>query len=302
MNYLDVIDRATGQRFKEQVYGGNALQLLYGSHTLARWMGRPLSHFVSRLNLCSSIYGWWQRQRWTASKVQPFIDAYGVDATEFLDPIESFKSFNDFFIRKLKAESRPIAPGNKTAIIPADGRYYFYAELDSAQLLDVKGRRLDLIALLGDAQLAARYTKGSVVMARLCPSDYHRFHFPIACVPSTSRLINGPLYSVNPIAVRQNLNIMTQNKRKLSTLTSDLFGEVLCIEVGATNVGSIHETYQPKQPVRRGDEKGYFSFGGSAMIILFPPGKITIDGDLLAATQAGLEVRCLFGQSMGQAH
>lgn len=301
MTPLYVIDRVTGQRVHEQVYGGQALHLLYGSHRLARIVGRPLSRLASHFSLFSALYGWWQKRSWSARKIEPFIQAYGVDSSEFLHPVASFRSFNDFFIRELKPTSRPINSDPSVAVIPADGRYFFYPEFAQGQLIDVKGRRLDLPTLLGDAELAKRYAGGSVVMARLCPSDYHRFHFPIDCIPSASRLINGTLYSVNPIAIRQNLRIFSENKRCISLLRSSLFGNVVCIEVGATNVGSIHETYIPEQPVVKGQEKGYFSFGGSAMLLFFQPGKIQFDADLIAATQAGIEIRCLLGQSLGTA-
>lgn len=299
MSPLYVIDRVSRKKIEERVYGGRALHLLYGSHRLATMAGRHLAKFVSHYALCSAVYGWWQHRSWTKKKIQPFIEAYGIDSSEFLHPVCSYASFNDFFIRKLKPEARPINPYPNAAVMPADGRYYFYPEFSDGQLVDVKGQQLDLATLMGDAALANRYAGGSLVMARLCPSDYHRFHFPINCIPSASRLINGTLYSVNPIAIRQNLRIFSENKRCISVLRSPSFGDVVCIEVGATNVGSIHETYKPEQPVLKGQEKGYFAFGGSAMLLFFLPGKIQFDEDLVAATQAGIEIRCLMGQSMG---
>lgn len=301
MKPIVYIDRVTCERRTEEVYGAGALRLLYGDSLADRTVGRTVRELVARLSICSAVYGWWQKQPWTKSKIRPFVEKYGVDTSEFLEPVDSFESFNDFFIRELKPEARPIAEGTATAVIPADGRYYFYQELSTAPLLDVKGLRLDLATLLGDSSLAQAYAMGSLVMARLCPTDYHRFHFPVDCTPSSVRLINGALYSVNPIAIKQNLAIFSQNKRMFSMLQSEVFGDVLCIEVGATNVGSIHQTYISGYKQHKGTEKGYFSFGGSAMLLLFAPGRIQFDADLLAATQKGIEIRCLMGQSMGRA-
>lgn len=301
MKPIVYIDRATGEHKTEEVYGASALRLLYGDGLADRTFGRAIREVVASLSICSAVYGWWQKQPWTKSKIRPFVEKYGVDTSEFLEPVDSFASFNDFFVRKLKPEARPVAEGTATAVIPADGRYYFYQELSTAPLLDVKGQCLDLPTLLGDSSLAQAYAKGSLVMARLCPTDYHRFHFPVDCTPSPVRLINGALYSVNPIAIKQNLAIFSQNKRMFSMLQSETFGDVLCIEVGATNVGSIHQTYLSGYKQSKGLEKGYFSFGGSAMLLLFAPERIQFDADLLAATQAGVEIRCLMGQSMGQA-
>jgi phosphatidylserine decarboxylase len=69
------------------------------------------------------------------------------------------------------------------------------------------------------------------------------------------------------------------------------------MEIGATNVGSIHQTYTPYQFYRKGDEKGYFSFGASALILLFKPRALDLDRDLLA--HPGQEIKCLLGQSLG---
>ena len=84
-------------------------------------------------------------------------------------------------------------------------------------------------------------------------------------------------------------------------LDSKTFGKVLYLEIGATSVGSIQETYSPGKFQTKGAEKGYFEFGGSALILLFAKDAIQFDQDLLAATQEGFEIRCLLGQSMGRA-
>ena len=140
-----------------------------------------------------------------------------------------------------------------------------------------------------------------MAIVRLCPSDYHRFHFPCDCVPGQTRLINGWLYSVNPLAIKNNLDIFTQNKRTLCELETNRFGKILYLEIGATNVGSIQQTYEPFEKQPKGAEKGYFEFGGSSLILLFAKGMIQFDQDLLDATEAGLEMRCLMGQQMGVA-
>ena len=165
----------------------------------------------------------------------------------------------------------------------------------------VKGEKLNLVELLNDQKLAEEYVGGSLVAARLCPTDYHRFHFPCDGVPNKTRFINGWLYSVNPIAIKRDIAIFTKNKRAICELQSDHFGKVQYIEVGAANVGSIRETYTPFRHVNKGAEKGYFEFGASALILLFQKGRITFDEDLVKATREGFEIRCLMGQQMGKA-
>lgn len=293
------IDRLTRQKNIEKVYGASALQFLYGSGLASLIFGKPLLQLIARWPFFSKLYGYWQKLPFTKGKILPFIQKYHIDQTEFLQPVDAFASFNDFFIRKLKNEARPIVEDDQIAIMPADARYLFFQNIDTAQGFLVKGAKFTLKSLLNDEKLAAAYENGSMVIARLCPTDYHRFHFPVDCTPGTAQLINGWLYSVNPIALKKNIEIFTQNKRAITSLQSNHFGKVLFIEIGATNVGSIIQTYQPEAFAVKGAEKGYFSFGASSIILLFPPNSIEFDSDLLAATEAGFEIRCLFGQSMG---
>ena len=258
--------------------------------------------FLSKISFFSSLYGKWQASPKSKSKIGPFIKNFDVDPSEFLEDISQFGSFNDFFIRKLKPEARPIASGNHAAIIPADGRYLFHADISKVDGFVIKGEKFDLASLLEDQELASRYANGTMIMARLCPTDYHRFHFPCDCIPGKTKTINGWLYSVNPAAIKKDIDIFTKNKRTLCKLATDNFGEVLFLEIGATNVGSIHETYQPNTFQKKGAEKGYFSFGASSLILLFEPYKIQLDQDLIEATNKGYEIKCLLGQRMGIVH
>lgn len=298
MDPIYYINRRTGKLEQEKIYGEAALDFLYGRSWLARYIGRFLCSMFSRISLFSAFYGWYQKQSWTKCKIAPFIEKFEVDSSEFLEKADHFASFNDFFIRKLKREARPLAPGSHVAIIPADGRYLFYPQIHLADGFVVKGKKFSLSTLLADDQLARQYAKGTLILGRLCPSDYHRFHFPCDCVPCEHRLINGALFSVNPFAVKQHVEIFTENKRSITELHTKRFGKVLYIEIGATNVGSIHQTYTPYLPYLKGDEKGYFSFGGSSLILLFQPGAVKLDPDLLDK-ETHREVRCLVGQSMG---
>lgn len=301
MNKIIYIDRRTGQKQIEKVYKGRALHLLYGNSWLSRFLRPWLLPSLAKWPWFSRFYGRLQKKPSSVRKIQPFIEKFGVDSSEFLDPLQHYRSFNDFFIRRLKPEARPIDPNPCTAVIPADGRYYFYEDIDRCPGFIVKGQKFELEALLGQASLAKEFQGGSMVLARLCPSDYHRFHFPCDCLPGSTQLINGYLYSVNPLAVKRNIQILTQNKRTLCELRTPLFGRLLYMEIGATNVGSIQETYTPGQWQSKGAEKGYFEFGGSALILLFAKQTIAFDRDLLSATEQGFEMRCLLGQSMGKA-
>lgn len=241
-----------------------------------------------------------QKSSWSRRKIIPFIRDFDVDPKEFEKRPEEFYSFNDFFIRKLKKSSRPLEADAKIAILPADGRYLAVQDLSQMDRFYVKGQSFDLVEFLKDELLAEEYKDGTFVFARLCPTDYHRFHFPFDCTPSQACLIKGFLYSVNPIALRKRLQILWENKRVLTTLLSEEFGKVLFIEIGATNVGSIKQTFTPLKPCKKGDEKGYFEFGGSSIVMLFKKGSILLDEDLVHYAREAMEVRGLFGESLGK--
>ena len=271
-------DRRSKEIKIEEVYGKFFIDLLYGK----RWLGwfRPL---MARVPFFSYFYGYLQKKSFSQRKIAPFIQKFQMNTEEF--ERATFASFNDFFIRKLKKERRPLS--SSPALLPADGRYRVFEE---AGQFVIKGKAFDLETLLGEKGI-----EGAIVIGRLAPVDYHRFHFPVDGVAHEARLINGPLYSVNPAAVFHNIAVLTENKRVVTQIDTEAFGAVYMVEVGATYVGSIVQTYMPG-PIKRGDEKGYFQFGGSCIILVFEKGSITFDSDLFY----GLEVYAEMGTSLGK--
>ncbi len=274
----------------EAVYGESFLRFTYETAP-----GLLPLHAVVKRAAFSRWYGDRMDAPASRAKIAPFLATYGVDTAEFAEPAESFRTFNEFFYRKLKPHARPIAADDKAVAFPADGRHLVLPDIAACTDFFIKGVRFDLAALLGDAQLAQRFAHGSLLISRLCPVDYHRFHFPCSGTPREPRLINGPLYSVSPIALRKRPSILWENKREITVLRTDTLGDVLLLEVGATCVGSIIQTFTPGAPVAKGDEKGYFRFGGSCFITVFEPGKIRFADDLIEHSKAGREVYARMG-------
>ncbi len=284
------IDRKDGEKKEEKIYCAKTLDFLYTTP-----LGRLCNFFLCRIPFFSHFLGAWHRRPRSKKMILPFISDYHVDSAEFANSIEEFPSFDAFFTRKLKRDARPLAPG---VIMPADGRYLVYQNITTCDGFAIKGEKFTLGKLLNNPSLAKNYENGSMVLVRLCPSDYHRFHFPIPCVPSQPLLINGPLYSVNPIALYMNIEILAENKRMITQLSTEKYGTVLFIEVGATSVGSIHQTFVPNCPVDKGEEKGFFSFGGSSIILLFEKDTIRFADDLLRNSSQQIETLSLFGHPL----
>lgn len=299
MKIIRYIDRISGEEKQEKVYGGAFIQLLYGPSLLSRFLGKLFLPLISRFSFPSKLYGALQKTAWSQSKIQPFIKIFQVDASEFQDPVSSFKSFNDFFIRKLKPSARPFVEDEQTAILPADARYLVFPNIDHSQGFFVKGKKFSLATLLQNSQLATQFAHGSMVIARLAPVDYHRFHFPCAGFAHPPQPIAGSLHSVNPLALKKHGDTLAENKRMITQIDTACFGTVLSIEVGAVCVGTIHQTFKPETMQKKGAEKGYFSFGGSCLILLFKPGMIQLDQDLIDASSRSLEVLGKLGQSLG---
>lgn len=291
---IEYYNRATAQVETEKVYGDSYLRFIYGNP-----LGKIALHALVKRAIFSRWYGWRMDLPTSRPKVAAFIRNFDVDVGEFTDDPASYRTFNEFFYRTLKPEARPIHPAADSAIFPADGRHLGFQNIAEMEGVFVKGQVFDLEQLIGDHLLARRFREGSMVMSRLCPVDYHRFHFPVAGHAGNTNLVNGPLYSVNPIALKQNIHIFTENKRAICRIDSVEFGTVLFLEIGATCVGGFEYTYEAGSSVRKGDEKGYFKFGGSSTITLFEPGRIQLDQDLVENTAQYRELYAKMGDRMG---
>ena len=290
---IEFFNRYTGRVEAESVYGLGFVRWTY--ETLA---GRVSLHALAKRGVFSRWYGWRMDRAASRAKVLPFIRNFGLDTAEFADAPESFRTFNEFFYRKLKPAARPIA-ADPAAVFPADGRHLGFQDVSQTNGFFVKGEKFRLEELLQSSELAARYRDGALVLSRLCPVDYHRFHFPVAGVASAPRLVPGPLYSVNPIALRQNIHIFARNKRALCSIDSPDFGRVLMLEIGATCVGSMAYTYTADGAVAKGAEKGFFKFGGSSTITIFERGRIQLAADLVAHSREHRELYVKMGDVMG---
>lgn len=290
---IEFYNRGTARVETEDVYGEGFLRWAYGNP-----FGRLCVAVAVKRLWFSRWYGWRMDQANSRQKVQPFLDTYGVDSQEFADSVESYGTFNEFFYRRLKPAARPVAAGSDLAVFPADGRHLAIENLDVADQFYIKGQSFDLAKFVEDAELAKDFAGGSMLISRLCPVDYHRYHFPVSGEAGAVRILDGTLRSVSPLALRRHLSILWENRRARTIVDSPEFGRVLVMEVGATCVGGMHSTFAPGT-IRKGDDKGYFSFGGSCVTTIFQRGAIQLDADLLEQAVAGREVYAKMGERCG---
>ncbi len=296
-------DRYSRTLKTEQIYGEGWLRFAYENPA-----GRFFVWLLAKRAWFSQWYGRKMTKRESALEILPFITKYGLDVDEFAKSSFDYKTFNEFFYRALKPSARPIAEGERVAVFPADGRHLAFPNVDTAEGFYVKGMKFTLAELLGEGALpedrrvlAKKFAGGAMLISRLCPVDYHRFHFSVGGTPGPAQLINGWLYSVSPVALRRNIGYLVENKRELTMLASPGFGDVALLEVGATNVGSIMQSFILGREMQKGDEKGLFAFGGSCVITLFQRGRIRFDADIVEQSAQCLETFAKMGDRLGAA-
>jgi phosphatidylserine decarboxylase len=288
------VDRRTGELCTEVVMGEALVRYVY-----ERFFGRALRRSLLTRPLFSRAYGRWQSSGPSRRAIGRVVRDLAIGLDDFESPPGGFASFNDFFTRTLKPGARPLDPDPRRLLSPADGRLFAFAGVRGDTLLPAKGRHISLARLLGDASAARPFADGSALIVRLCPSDYHRFHFPCAGVAGPARLLRGPLESVNPYALARGRAILDHNQRQVTMLDTGRFGRIAYVEVGALCVGRMVQTFRPG-PVEAGQEKGYFEFGGSTVVLVFEPGRLALDADLVENTARGLETLVRMGEGIGR--
>ncbi|PSN66397.1 hypothetical protein BS50DRAFT_574824 [Corynespora cassiicola Philippines] len=297
-----VQDRITGQINEERmsVYVRLGIRLLYKGLKANNMEKKRIRKLLKSL---SFKQGRKYDDPASVSEIEPFIAFHQLDMSEVLLPTSEFKNFNEFFYRALKPGARPCsAPDDPRVIVsPADCRSVVFNTIDTAQAIWVKGREFTVARLLGDAYPddAKRYAGGSLGIFRLAPQDYHRFHIPVDGIMDEPKTIEGEYYTVNPMAIRSTLDVYGENVRVICPIDSESHGRVMVICIGAMMVGSTVITRKGGERVKRADELGYFKFGGSTLLLLFEPGQMKYDDDLVDNSRSALETLVRVGMSIG---
>ncbi|KAJ7082389.1 phosphatidylserine decarboxylase-domain-containing protein [Mycena belliarum] len=296
-----VQNRMTGQLEEEkmQVYVRLGIRLLYKGMK-SRMEGGRARRLLKSLSIKQGVK---YDAPESAADIPAFIEFHQLKVEEILDPLDSFKNFNQFFYRKLKPSARPVEkPDDSYRLVSAaDCRFMAFESVSEATRLWIKGREFTVARLIGDAYKheAERYTGGALAIFRLAPQDYHRFHSPVDGTIGNMTYIAGEYYTVNPQAIRTALDVYGENARKIVPIDSPQFGRVIAVCVGAMMVGSIETTLKEGDAVKRGQEFGYFAFGGSTVVLLFEKDAVVWDEDLLVNGRASLETLVRVGMGIG---
>lgn len=264
------------------------LKLLYGSVG-----GRIMLKLLTAPAL-SRAAGKFMDSRLSKPLIKRFIRSSGIDTSQYV--MYNFSSYNAFFTRSVKPEMRPVDMTPQHLISPCDSKLSVY-RIDRKSIFRIKGSRYRISDLIDHKFLADRFNGGLCLIFRLEVDDYHRYCYIDSGVKTGNTFIEGVLHTVNPIALEK-YNIYKRNSREYTLIHTDNFGDVIQVEVGAMMVGRICN-HDEAGPVKRGQEKGMFEFGGSTIVVLLEKGKASIDKDILKNSAEGYETIVKYGEKIG---
>ncbi len=293
LDVIEYFDRHTGKLCREAVMGDASIKWAY--QTLS---GKVFSSFLFGSSILSRILGWYFNSSLSKRKIAGAIEDLEINTSEFLKEEDEFTCFNDFFTRKLQDGSRPFSAEESDFSSPADGRLLVYDDLGESSKVKVKGVE-DTLQSLFDRDIT-EFDGGKAAVVRLCPADYHRFHFPCNGTVIEQVKVKGKYHSVNPIALASKEKIFCVNKREYTIVQTEKFGKIAFMEVGAFGVAGIHQTFSGTN-IEKMEEKGYFDFGGSTIVLIFQKDCIEFSEDLLKNSKIGVETLVKAGETMASA-
>ena len=279
---MKMVNRKTREE-KELVYN-SSIKFLYNS-----FLGRIILLIISN-RLISKIVGCYMNSKLSTKRIDKTIKDNNIDIA--LYEKKEYKSFNDFFTRRKKDLS--FDQDEKHFISPADSKV-LVIKLNKDSSFDIKGSIYNLKTIVNE-NLTLKYSNGYALIFRLEVGDYHRYHFIDNGTLDNYKYIKGKLHTVQPIAYHK--NIFHTNSREYVLMHTENFGDVLEVDVGALLVGKITNNKGIKE-FKRGDEKGYFEFGGSTIILFVAENKVIIDNDILLNSTLGKETIVSCGEKIG---
>lgn len=287
---MQVWDRAAKTVVEMPTVGEGAMRFCYETA-----VGRFLTKTVLCRKPVSALYGAVQRSVLTKRKARKFMQQYGIGTADCEK--QEFSSFNDFFTRKRLPQPDTTEPNELPAV--ADSKLTALP-ISRDAVFTVKGVAYTLPELLENEALAARFYGGWCLIFRLSPDDYHRYAYPDSGTQEKTVHIPGVLHSVNPIA--GSMGVYRRNSRCYTLLHTAHFGDVVQMEVGALLVGKIlNHAENADARFEKLQEKGYFAYGGSTVILLLEPERVALDADLLHYSELGTESRVRTGERIGEA-
>ena len=266
-------------------YKSNSLNFLYKTMP-----GRFVLWSVAARPWFSNLASKYQKSKFSKKDIVPFIEKYRVfESKEYAK--KAYGSFNDFFTRKKMICCEEI--DGRVLVSPADSKMQFFRITDDL-ILNIKKSKYQIPDILQDHLAAEAFKGGTCIVFRLSVDDYHRYHFVDDGEVISHKKLDGELHTVRPIS--EKYKVYARNAREVTMMKTKNFGVVAQVEVGALLVGKIINS--DKKTFARFDEKGYFEFGGSTIVLLLNE-KIEFDKDIVSANEQGMETKVHAGERIG---
>ena len=283
---MKIYDRKKKEYEEITQYGQEKLRFLYEN---------PLGRVLLKIAVSpavSDLYRFLNGRKSSVKKIPGFIEENHIRMEDFED--REYRSFNDFFTRRLRDGARKIQTDRNILISPADAKLIVY-NIDDDLRMNVKGRTYTLEEILTDDKYCEEYSGGYCLVYRLCVDDLHRYCFIDDGRLKGRKTIKGKLHTVSSLSADH--KIYKENFRVVNVMDTENFGRVIHIEVGALLVGRVvnHDV----RSFTKGEEKGYFEPGGSTIIQIFKKGSVRIDDDIMVHSMEGIETRVLYGEGVG---
>ena len=268
---------------EEEMYFGNIVNYFY-SHP----MGKTLAFLIFKRIWWGYFYRQYKLSSYSLKTIDEDIQKYKINMDEYL--IEDWKNYNHFFTRKFKPGKRSFNRDKETICAFAEGKYLVYDNTRGS--IEIKGETVSTEELLGPRRsLSKEFSDSYLIVCRLCPIDYHRFHYPSEGRIVESFLVKGKYDSVNIFAQDFKKNILFKNKRHVNILETD-HGKIGLVEIGGMSVATIVNNHQNGHSFTKGEEKGRFEYGGSSLILVLPKNKFEVDPTLVEYSKQNIE--CYF--------
>lgn len=266
------------------------LSFLYNTY-----VGRIILKPLVKSKFISALTGKFMDSSISKFMIKPFIKSHNIKMEEYIT--KKYNSFNDFFIRNIKKEARLIN-GNKNALIaPCDSKLTCY-EITKDLKFNVKNSTYSVSSLINDENVANAFIGGYALVFRLSPEDYHHYLFCDDGIIINNYKIDGKYHSVNPI-VYDNYKVFRENTRECTLVKTNNFKNIMYVEVGALLVGKICNI-KKQGKFKKGEEKGYFMYGGSTVILLIQKDALLIDDEIIKNSNKNIETYVKCGEKIGE--
>ncbi len=263
-----------------------SIRLLYNTV-----LGRFFLKFITKVSF-SNLARIFLDSRFSKPMIKRYIKNYKINMDEYEEC--SYKSFNDFFVRKRKLITADTHPAS--VISPCDGYLTVY-KIDEASVFNIKNSSYSLKELLQNEALAKKFKGGMCFIYRLAPHHFHRYSFIDDGRIVSEQKIAGILHCVRPVACDR-YKVYIQNQREYTLIEADNLGAIIQMEIGAIIVGRINN-HKNCEIVSKGQEKGYFEFGGSTIIVLTEKDAVKVNEEILVNSEKDVETDVKIGAAVG---